>query len=1006
MNNRGYSASGLLHLHNNKQVKIAHLVMLELPTISGGNVNGYFTDYGTPITYNGQQYITNRIKSISDVTDNEGLRVDKLTIEVYGTWEDELARALKEPTDVSYVHKDITIYRAYLDENDQVIDMAEDGGGPIVYYKGRITNINLKESPSGGSSVVSWYISNHFSAFEQVTGRLGQDTAHRGLVTVETSPGVFEDIPDPTVARKPTYTNDLGFMHAETAIDVEAEYKTTETRYKMKRRGGVAGLAGMKRLVEYEVEVTREMDVRVDLTAAYLPIVYGVRKVPVKPVFVGVDSANPNNVYSVYTICEGEIKGILNFYIGGKTIVCGGANASLEAVTTICLGNQRTGDTIETVATGGSGTVGAPTVHGTKYEIRDETGNLDITVYHGKDNQTADPDLVSIAANQKFLLQGSASGEEYWGTQHRLLDTAYIVVKSEINQDRTELPDIEVVVEAGDVTTWAPSDVTPAGGLVDYTQNMAWYLLDYLTRDSGGQLDLNDIDIESFTYVAQILGQEDTSYDVAWCPYWRYLGWKTPASTYIDAHGNTQYYRSKYQCNCLINTDEAVFKNVDSMLSQINGTLNYVGGKYVLSVENDHPLTQNAIGEDTIISWEESKGSIVSKNNASNNSYNTIDARISDPGMAFSNNSIVFFNAEYKAADAGIEKKGRFQFPYITNYYTARSLASQTLKRSRYQREFTVQTYFKYSYLKVNDAVLFYYPRFFGETPRKLLVSSIKNKSNGMVELTLRDFDVSIYQQEQQTDKSEFQIPPVLGLRAPTNLEILQDWTIPEPDNTSLLFKFSPSTSTPILRYEVRWAIGPTGQQADQIRSAYSVPVDQLDNGKVYSFLTGINPRDDNWTITVEARAVSSDGRVSIWVSDTLSSTDALLPTKLPEVENFRVTNLVPGTKNQFYGSSIELAWNGQSEQTTNYELIFYNPLNEAEVYSSWITTTSAFDEEAFSYTINRNMADYLAWNASSGIFRDIGIKIRARANVSLVDGRQGGAYEQEGNGPWSYIEV
>lgn len=980
--------------------------MLELPVIGGGNINGYFTDYSTPITYNGQQYITNRIKKISDATDSQGLRVDKLTIEVYGTWEDELARALKEPTDLSYVNKDITIYRAFLDDNDEIIDIAE-SGGPIIYSKGRITDINLKESPSGGSSVVSWYISNHFSAFEKVTGRLGQDASHRGLVTVETSPGVFEELPDPTVARKAAHTNDLGFIHADKAIDVEAEYKTTEKRYKMKRRGGFAGVVGMERLVEYDVEVTREMDVRVDLTASYLPIIYGVQRIAVKPVFVGIDSANTQDVYAVYTIAEGEINGILNFYIDGKTIVCGGVDAINEAGTTICLGNQRKGDTVETVAIGGSGDVGAPTVHGTKYEIRDESGNLDITVYHGKDNQTADPDLVDIAANQKFLLQGGATGEEYWGSQHKLLDTAYIVVKAQVTADRSELPEIEVVVEGGEVKTWDSSDTTIGGGVKSYTQNMTWFLLDYMTRSSGGQLEIEDIDIESFSYVASILGQEDINYEVAWCPYWRYIGWKVPASTYVDAHGKTQYYRSKYQCNCLINTDEAAFKNIDTMLSQINGTLNFVGGKYVLSVENNHPVAKNALGEDTLISWEESVGSISSRNNASKDSYNSIDARIADPGLGFDNNSIVFFNSEFKAADVGLEKKGRFQFPYITNYYTARNLASQELKRSRYQREFTLQTYFKYSYLKVNDAVLFYYPRFFGETPKKLLVSSIRNKSNGMVELTLRDFDATIYQSTEQTDNSNLQIPPVLGFRAPTNLEILQDWTIPEPDNTSLIFKFSPTTSSPVLRYEVRWSIGPTGQQADQLRSAYSVPVDQIDNGKVYSFLTGINPRNDNWTIEVEVRAVSTDGRVSIWVSKSLSSTDSLLPTQLPTVDNFRVINQVPGTNNQFYGSSIELAWDGQSDQTTNYELVFYNPSNEGDVYSSWITTpSSSFDQEAFSYNINRNIADYLAKNSVSGVFRDIGIKIRARSYVGLTDGKQGGTYPIEGSGPWSYIEV
>lgn len=1007
MNNRGYNSSAMLYLHNTKTVKVAHLVELELPTIGGSSVNGYFTDYGSPVVYNGRTYITNRIKSISDIRDTTGIRLDKVTIEVFGVWEDELARALKEPTDLSYTHKDIKIYRAYLDKSTGEVISTDVAGGPSLYFKGLITDISLKESPTGGTSVVSWSVSNHFVAFEKVTGRLGNDASHRGLVTVETSPGIFEEIPDSTVARKPSHISDLGFMHAETAIDVEAQYKATEKRYKTKKRGGLAGLVGMERLIEYDAVVTREMDVRFNLSAAYLPKVYGVQRLSVTPVFVGIDSSDPDQVYAVYTICEGEIKGILNFYLDNKTIVCGNGDSTDEEGTTICLGNQRNGDTIETVAIGGSGGVGDPTIHGTKYLIEDESGNLDITVYHGTPDQTADPDLVNIAANQKFLLQGNKSGEEYWGSNHRLLDTAYIVVRSQLTEDRTELPEIEVVVEGGNVKTWDSSDLSINGGQSNFTQNLAWYLLDYMTSDSGGQLELSDIDIESFYNTAKILDQEDTSYDISWCPYWRYLGWNTLDTTYTDSFGNTIPYRTKYQANAIINTDESVFSNISAMLTQVNASLNYTGGKYTLSVEADHDVTPNALGEETVIDWTECIGQIVSKNDTANKIYNTVDAKIVDPGLGFSKNSVVFFNSVYKEADNNIEKKGRFSFPYITNYYTARTLTSQLLERSRYSREFTITTYFKYSYLQVNDTVKFNYPRFFGSEPKKLLVSGVVNKKSGLVELTLKDYDPSVYVPKDQTDKGSLQIPPVMGIRAPTNLEILTNWTVSEPDNTSLMLLFSPSASSPVLRYEVRWSIGPTGQAADQIQTAYDVLPTQMTGGKVYSFLTGIQPRDDNWTIKVDVRTVSSNGQFSTWVSKTLSSTEALLPTRLPEVSNFRVLNSVPGTNNQFFGPDIQLAWDGQSEQTTNFEIIFYNPANEGQEYSQWITTPSVtYDLETFNYTVQNNLADFTAVNGTSGIFRNIGIKIRARANPNLVDGKQTGAYATEGFGPWAYIEI
>ena len=45
---RGYSNAALQYLATKPNVTIAHLVELELPTIEGESVSGYYTDYGAP----------------------------------------------------------------------------------------------------------------------------------------------------------------------------------------------------------------------------------------------------------------------------------------------------------------------------------------------------------------------------------------------------------------------------------------------------------------------------------------------------------------------------------------------------------------------------------------------------------------------------------------------------------------------------------------------------------------------------------------------------------------------------------------------------------------------------------------------------------------------------------------------------------------------------------------------------------------------------------------------
>lgn len=1001
---RGYSNAALQYLSQNNSVSIAHLVELELPTISGDSISGYFTDYGVPITFEGKEYLTNRILSISDIREDQNIKVNTLTINVAGEWESELERALKRPNDVSYVNKKITIYRAFLDESGEIIDMSE-LGGPIKYFRGLITDIKVNEAVLNGSSKISWEAANHFSQFDKVTGRLTDDTSHRGLISIEVEPGVYKDLPNPTVARKASHVNDLGFQHADKAIELEAQYKSKETRYKSKRRGGFAGLVGMERLVEYEVEVTREIDLRFNLSAQYLPKVYGVRRLSLNPVFAGVDASDPRKVYAVYTVCEGEIDGFLNLYIDNKTIICAQPDDADEAATTICVGSQRNGNTLETSAVGGTGVNAKPSIHGTTYTVSDENSNIDITVYHGKSDQLADPTLVNIAANQGFLLQGDTPGEEYWGSKHRLLDTAYIVVHTTLTEDKTELPEIEVVVQGTRPRVWDSSDFSEAGGLKDHTLNMSWQLLDYLLSDSGGQVDFEDIDIQSFWEAAQLLQEEDTSYDISWVPYWRYLGWESFSSSYFDVHGNEIPIRAKWQCNTLLNTDVSAFKNVKSMLSQINGSLNYVGGRYTLTIENDNPVVKDGYGEDTLIDWKECQGSIVSKNTSAKDSWNTIDAKISDPAKGYSATSVVFFDAGFKESDNDIEKKGRLDFSFITNYYTGRTLSAMQLKRSRYSRTFTIQTYYKYSYLKVNDNVLFYYPRFF-DSPKKFRVESISLRSNGLVSITLMDYDASIYSTITQGDRSDIQIPPIIGVRAPKNLEILTDWSEDTPSNASFLVKWSPSTSEPILRYELRWVIGPVGGEPDQQKSNITVsPTDIDSDGKVYKFIE-VNPRDDSWELKVEVRTVLASGNYSKWVSKTITSTDAIIPINLDPVTNFRASNVVPGTSNQFFGSSIDLVWDTNGEPVNAYELIFYNPSNESQEYSQWIVQASNNPSTEFSYTFERNKDDYQFINGSLGINRNIGAKIRARSDPRLSPGKQLPGYGQLGTGPWAYLEI
>ena len=83
----------------------------------------------------------------------------------------------------------------------------------------------------------------------------------------------------------------------------------------------------------------------------------------------------------------------------------------------------------------------------------DKPNTVRLTVHTGKEDQLADSTLVSIAqaasSGDRFKRQNDyydGDLEDYWGPNHFLSDTAYVVMDCEIGQDETSIPEIEYVV--------------------------------------------------------------------------------------------------------------------------------------------------------------------------------------------------------------------------------------------------------------------------------------------------------------------------------------------------------------------------------------------------------------------------------------------------------------------------------------------------------------------------------------------------------------------------------
>lgn len=401
-----------------------------------------------------------------------------------------------------YINREVFIYKALLDPTTgQVLGPITPPGsgtyipGPFLIFKGIIAGVKVKEDPNKQSEVI-WNLTSHWGDFVTINGRVTSDTEHRGIN------GQGES--DFAALIRPEYVNDFGFMHSEQAINLIAKYQATETRYKFKK-SGFLGL-GSGKTIEYEVQVERSIELKFNLDARRLPVVYGVNRIDSFPIFVDLGRTDTSDVYAAYALCEGEIAGLYDIYLDDQSRICADENdndaraTGGEAVSVVCEGRKDRGDTLKgrnyhatssygfayggpystmnltgVDQTGGhrsqqiylpdTGWTEADTYEDSDLDptsgIRHEKAhnftspiNGRIIFHRGKPDQESDNLLTKKASESNsgggFMLQhqyfDDTDKSNYWGPNHRLLDTAYVVANFDITEDDLEIPEMDFVV--------------------------------------------------------------------------------------------------------------------------------------------------------------------------------------------------------------------------------------------------------------------------------------------------------------------------------------------------------------------------------------------------------------------------------------------------------------------------------------------------------------------------------------------------------------------------------
>ena len=215
---------------------------------------------------------------------------------------------------ISFINRRVFIYKAffYADAPHTFI------GTPILLFKGTVTSAGFEEDPEKGAKI-TWSISNFLADYRRVKGRITSHEAHQGYTN---EGGVKGEN-----AIRPEYALDRGFEYSEKSLSLLATYADTEKETRTKKKKIFFGLFGsIDEPYQVDVPVTREVDLRFDLQAKYIPVVYGVQRVKGIPVFADLSaqltSSKETEVFVSHAISEGPIQSILNVYVDDNALVC------------------------------------------------------------------------------------------------------------------------------------------------------------------------------------------------------------------------------------------------------------------------------------------------------------------------------------------------------------------------------------------------------------------------------------------------------------------------------------------------------------------------------------------------------------------------------------------------------------------------------------------------------------------------------------------------------------
>ena len=404
----------------------------------------------------------------------------------------------------NFLHRKVDVHKVFIDPDDGSLV----GSASILVFRGIIASVNIKESPSG--SQVQWQLTSHWGDFEGVQGRITTDEIHRAL-NPDGSPALKQAIRDEYSADLGFLHAETSLNTIATYKDFITKFRTENKRRGGAAGffgGKYAVTTEYQEEIEREVDLNIHLGGK-QLPIVYgvqrlggTPIFADTLKNDSKVIYVAhaISEGEIHGIFNVYIDDVPLICTDTNDYDVRNTT----NGADKDSTQLQCYGNMSWGATlnsevveIETAKADIAQQTGNLPAGLTGQSLNiwlqrnSRQGNSDNAVYtpttrtdingqvlstgmangmqheesfsishpytmawsfhSGRPNQLANNHLITIAEESGGGFKRQADyytgGLPYWAEGHRLLDTAYIITRFEIEPDATEIPEVEYIVK-------------------------------------------------------------------------------------------------------------------------------------------------------------------------------------------------------------------------------------------------------------------------------------------------------------------------------------------------------------------------------------------------------------------------------------------------------------------------------------------------------------------------------------------------------------------------------